>query len=242
MKHPAPYAGTTFSAPRGRSTWFAEAVLARVDAQAPLRVLDIGCGTGGHVLALAARMPRATFHGVDVSAENIAQAERSRRESAAAGRIAFACADYVRRGAETYDLIVSDSALHLIAAPTEDLFARIAADLAPGGLLIASLPDGGAYNRALWLARRALAALRGPWLDRLALALAARLYRGRHDEAFLRERIPYLYVLPRRFAGRALRTAARAQGLEWRSAERAPHASAMQPVHVLVTWQRFAHE
>lgn len=238
MSQATPFAGKTFSAQEERASWFAEAVLRRVDADRPLRVLDIGCGTGAHVFALAARTARATFHGVDVSAANIEQAERARKGRGAAERIAFSCADYMRFQGGIFDVVVSDSTLHLIPDPTEALLAKIAADLAPGGLLIATIPDGGLYNRALWLARRLLVALRGPRLDAWALALASRLYRGRHDREFLRQRIPYLYLLPHRCEGRALREVARGRGLVWRGVEPAPHDSVMQPVHVLATYQR----
>jgi len=238
MTHPSTFSATQFSAPQARSAWFADCVQRRARIDAPLRVLDIGCGTGEHVFALAERMGRATFYGVDVSAHNIDQAERARRGSAAAERISFSCADYMRCSLGAFDLIVSDSTLHLIVCATDALLAKIAADLAPGGLLIASMPDCGAYNRTLWGARRVLAALRSRWLDRMALAIAVRMYRGRYDEAFLRQRIPYLYVLPQRCQGQQFRNAARSCGLEWQDVEPAPHDSVMQPVHVLATFLR----
>ena len=238
MTQSSPFSATQFSAPQARSAWFADCVQRRARAHAPLRVLDIGCGTGEHVFALAERMSAATFHGVDVSAHNIEQAEHARRGSAAAGRISFSCADYMQCSVGVCDLIVSDSTLHLIACATDALLAKIATDLAPGGLLIASMPDCGAYNRALWGARRVLAALRSRWLDQMALAISVRVYRGRYDEAFLRQRIPYLYLLPQRCEGQAFRDAARGCGLEWQDLEQAPHDSVMQPVHVLATYRR----
>ena len=240
MTQPSPFAGAGFSAPAGRSAWFAGQVVRRVRADAPLRVLDIGCGTGEHVFALAARLPRATLHGVDVSPANIEQAERLRSASAVAGRISFSCADYLQHRAGSFDLVVSDSALHLIPGDTAALMRKIAADLAPQGLLMASLPDCGLYNRTLWGLRRMLAAMRSKWLDELALAISLRVYRGRYDETFLRQRLPYLYLLPLRCEGPVLRDVARASGLEWQGSEPAPHDSAMQPVHVLAIYRRAA--
>ncbi len=240
MTEPAPFAASDFSAPAARSRWFVDQVVRRTGADAVLRVLDVGCGTGEHVFALAEKMPHATLHGVDVSPANIEHAERARGASAAAGRISFACADYLQHHAGVFDLAISDSSLHLIAGPTPVLLQKVAADLAPNGLLVASLPDCGAYNRSLWALRRALGALRSRWLDDMALAVARRVYRGRYDEAFLRQRIPYLYLLPNRCEGPALRDAARACGLEWQGSEPAPHDSVMQPVHVLVTYRRTA--
>lgn len=240
MTRPSPFSGTSFGAPKARAAWFADCVTRRVADRRCLRVLDVGCGTGEHVFALAARMPHAAIRGVDVSAANIAQAERARSASDAADRVSFFCADYMQHHDGMFDLIVSDSTLHLIPGPTDALFAKIAADLAPDGLLIASLPDTGPYNRRLWLVRRILAALRSRWLDDLALAIAVRLYRGRHAREFLRERIPYLYLLPYRCEGPMLRDAARVSGLDWCSSEAAPHDSVMQPVHVLATYRRVA--
>jgi SAM-dependent methyltransferase len=237
---PAPFAGSSFGAPPARAAWFAAAVARRVEAGASLRVLDIGCGTGAHVFALAERMPRALFRGIDLSEANIAAAEGARGAHPAAQRVAFSCADYLRFEGGTFDLIVSDSALHLIEGPTGALLAKLAAELAAGGLLVASLPDGGPGNRALWLARRFLAAIRGPWLDAIALRIATAAYGARHDEAFLRERIPYLYLAPRRFEGPKLREQARAHGLVWRESAPAPRDSFMQPRHVLTVYGRAA--
>ncbi len=236
MSGAAPFAGSTFGAPAARAAWFADAVVRRVDAGASLRVLDIGCGTGAHVFALAERMPQASFRGIDLSAANI---ERARAGRFDAKRIEFSCADYLRFDAGPFDVIVSDSALHLIEAPTGMLLAKLAADLAPGGLLIASLPDCGPCNRMLWLVRRVLASIRGRWLDAIALRIAL-LIHGETDEAFLRERVPYLYLLPRRCEGPGLREQARAHGLAWREGEPAPHASFMQPRHLLTVYGRAA--
>ena len=88
--------------------------------------------------------------------------------------------------------------------------------------------------------RRVLGVLRSRWLDDMALGISLRVYRGRYDEALLRQRIPYLYLLPKRCEGPALRDAARACGLEWQGSEPAPHDSVMQPVHVLATYRRAA--
>ena len=84
----------------GRNLAVPEFVLGRLEetvgSLAPYRTslnrwLDIGCGTGEHVLALAARMPAATLQGVDVSPANIAIAEAARRGHAASGRISWRC-------------------------------------------------------------------------------------------------------------------------------------------------------
>jgi len=236
----SPFCAAEFRASEARAGWFAEHVLQQVRADAPLRVLDIGCGTGGHLFALASRMPLAMFDGVDVSSANIRQAQISRAASRSADRISFFCRDYLEHHAGAYDLVLSDSALHLIDGDTGSLLRKIAGEMAPHALLIATMPDCSLYNRALWGARKFLAVLRGRWLDEIALAVALRIYRGRYEESLLRQRIPYLYLLPRRCEGRALRAAADAAGLEWQKSLPAPHDSVMQPVHVISTYRRAA--
>ena len=240
MNGASPFAGELFGAQPERTAWFADAVLRRIDPSRTLRVLDVGCGIGTHVFAMATRLPSAVLRGIDISSPNIEQAERAKAGHAAADRIAFVCGDYLEHRGGAFDLIISDSSLHLIAGSTDALLDKIATDLAPGGLLIASLPNCGLPNRMLWMLRRLLAALRSRWLDELALAISVRWYRGRHDKEFLRQRIPYLYILPFRCEGQELRDAARHRGLEWCGIEAAPHDSVMQPVHVLASYRRVA--
>jgi S-adenosylmethionine-diacylgycerolhomoserine-N-methlytransferase len=64
-------------------------------------VLEIGCGTGRNLIAAAKAYPRATFHGLDVSAAMLETAGRSVARAGLAGRIHLAKADAAQFESET---------------------------------------------------------------------------------------------------------------------------------------------
>jgi len=170
-------------------------------------VLDLGCGTGSLVFLLAAALPGAMLTGLDVSAPNIrsAEARRAALDTATAARIRFEQADYPARPVSPVDAIVSDGVLHLIPGDTRALFAKLASDLRPGGLLIIGMPYACAYNYAFALLRRLLRLVRSRPLDALLLRAGRVLHGQEMDDDGLRERIPYMYIAPERLAGRRLR-------------------------------------
>ncbi len=53
-------------------------LLARIDADAPSRVADLGCGPGNSTALLAARWPSADIEGIDNSPEMLAEARASK--------------------------------------------------------------------------------------------------------------------------------------------------------------------
>jgi release factor glutamine methyltransferase len=71
--------------PRPETEHLVEAVLGRLPADQPMRILDVGTGTGAIALALAAHLPRAQVTAVDLSAEALEVA----RENAAAHGLEF---------------------------------------------------------------------------------------------------------------------------------------------------------
>ncbi|MBQ8099859.1 MAG: methyltransferase [Paludibacteraceae bacterium] len=78
-------------------------------AGAPLRILDIGTGSGLIALMLAQRYPQATVTAIDIEAGAVAQAERNFRQSPWADRLqAVHCALQDFRSADRFDLIVSN--------------------------------------------------------------------------------------------------------------------------------------
>lgn len=103
--------------------------LRRIELRDGERVLDVGCGTGTLLAAIAERAPRAKLLGVDLSPAMLAVARRKLGERAflvagEAGRLPFPD--------QRFDLVVSSSALHYWPDPEEGL-AEIARVLRPGG-------------------------------------------------------------------------------------------------------------
>jgi len=99
------------------------------------RVLDLGAGTGLFSAMILERFPKAEIHLIDASAGMLDQArERFRgNPSVTHGMADMAGADL----GGPWDLIVSALAIHhLEDRAKQDLFARIAAALRPGGLFV----------------------------------------------------------------------------------------------------------
>jgi trans-aconitate methyltransferase len=231
--------GQTFTVPPERRGHLVSVVLQRLNATRPCRVLDLGCGTGLNVLALAEALPHATITGVDFSAPSIAQAEAARRAHPAAARITLVAADYLTFQGGPYDLIVSETVLHTIPGPTDTLFSKISSELAPGGLLIYTMPTSSPANRLLAGLRWVLRASRGRATDALTLALARALHGRQYDQALLRERIPYMYLVPHRYDSPSLHTRLRDRwSIEVLATEPTPRASLAQLAHRLVVARR----
>ncbi len=68
-------------------------VNARLLADPPARIADVGCGSGWSSIALARAYPLAIVDGLDLDEDSIAQARRNAEESGLAGRITFAARD-----------------------------------------------------------------------------------------------------------------------------------------------------
>lgn len=226
------FAGKSFTAPEARARLFTEVVLRHVRPDQSLRVLDIGCGGGAALFELAKALPRAQLEGVDVSELNIRMAEATCRQLALDQRLRFVVADYMSFRAAPFDLVVSDSTLQHIAEADKRLFSKLVDDLAPRGLLIFSIPHACAYNSMLWGIRRLFRLLRSPFTDRLILAAGRLLERGRYSEQLLRERVPYMYLLPERRGGRRLnRYLQESFPFDFVAEHPVPHVSLAQPKH-----------
>ena len=94
------------------------------------RVLDVGCGHGLFPLYLAATSPERTVVGVDVDAAKLVSARRA--ADAAGLPVAFA----VEAPEGPWDAITIVDVLYLLGeGPAVDLLSRLAATLAPGGVM-----------------------------------------------------------------------------------------------------------
>ena len=201
------FRSATFNAPADRTRVMCDLVLRYVPAGRRLRILDLGCGTGALILALAETLPSASLTGLDISSASIGVAQLRRATHPAADRIVFDAADYLEYQAAPFDVIVSDGVFHLLPGPDERLFAKLARDLRPGGTLICGMPYDCAYNRVFAVVRRLLRPLRSSATD-AAILVVGRVLHGRSmDDAGLRERIQYMYTPPTRLETRELTAA-----------------------------------
>ena len=144
---------------RGRP--FAD-LLARVAADSPALVADVGCGPGNLTATLRERWPGATVVGVDSSAEMVAAA---RRDFGGDDRLTFEQAD-LREWAlpDGVDVVVCNATLQWVPEH-ERVLAAWAGALRPGAWLAAQVPGnfGAPSHRSIAEVRA-----RPRWRDRLA--------------------------------------------------------------------------
>jgi release factor glutamine methyltransferase len=85
-----------------------DAMLARHDRYAPLRILDLGTGTGAILLALLREFSGATGVGTDVSEEALLVAHWNAASTDLSARATFQQGDWTADLTGTFDLIVSN--------------------------------------------------------------------------------------------------------------------------------------
>lgn len=80
------------------------------DADSPIRILDVGCGTGVLALMMAQRFPCARIVGVELDSEATAEAAYNKSVSPWHNRIEIVNADFLEftQGEEDFDLIISN--------------------------------------------------------------------------------------------------------------------------------------
>ena len=145
-------------------------LLARVPAERPGRVIDLGCGPGNSTGLLAARWPDATLQGLDSSADMLAEARRS---GVNAEWILADLAGWQPHA--PYDVIFSNATFQWVPDQPA-LFPRLMSFLAPGGIFAFQVPVN--YDAPSHALIRETA--RGPrWRD--ALGNVREIERGRTD-------------------------------------------------------------
>jgi trans-aconitate 2-methyltransferase len=134
-------------------------LLARVPLTAPAHVVDLGCGPGNVTAILRRRFPGAQILGVDGSAAMLEKARLAVPDSR------FIEGDFSHWSPEDAapDLIYSNAALHWVGGH-ETLFPRLAALLAPGGVLAVQMP---AMHDAPLRRLQYTVAGHGPWASTL---------------------------------------------------------------------------
>ena len=134
-------------------------LMAQIPLTGPGIVYDLGCGPGTITRLLAERWPGAAVTGIDSSADMLAKARRE------APKVAFQQADIAHWSPPApADLVFSNAALHWLDDHAS-LLPRLAAQLAPGGVLAVQLPCNRDSPSHLLMDE---AAADGPWRPRLA--------------------------------------------------------------------------
>jgi len=139
--------GPAVLVPRPESETVVEAALAAVtDRRAPLRLLDLGTGSGCLLLALLAELPRASGLGIDCSAAALRIARSNAERLGLADRAAFREGDWGAGVTGPFDVIVSNPP-YVASADAASLAPEVRA-FEPAQALFAG-PDGLAAYRAL---------------------------------------------------------------------------------------------
>jgi len=118
-----------------------ELVRAAGDPLEPLRIADIGTGSGAILLALLSELPGATGVGTDISAGALRTARSNAEHLGLAGRANFVECDYCDSLAGPFDLIVSNppyivrSEINTLARDVRDYDPRRALDGGSDGLV-----------------------------------------------------------------------------------------------------------
>jgi trans-aconitate 2-methyltransferase len=107
-------------------------LIARIDATAPQRIVDLGCGTGRLTSELAVRWPKSSVIGIDRSAEMIAAAPPAGVTCQLGDIETWA-------PPEPIDVLFANASLHWIADHGR-LFPHLVSMLAPSGTLAVQMP------------------------------------------------------------------------------------------------------
>lgn len=95
--------------PRADSETLIEAVLANVDKEQHLAILDLGTGTGCLLLSLLQELPLATGTGIDISAEAIGIAQQNAESLSLARRTTFMTINWKEiNDVKMFDVVVSN--------------------------------------------------------------------------------------------------------------------------------------
>jgi trans-aconitate 2-methyltransferase len=134
-------------------------LMAQVPLTDPMRIADLGCGTGNATEVMAKRWPDAAIFAVDSSEEMLAKAETE------TGKVRWIQADVGNWAPDgPLDLIYSNAALHWLTDHAA-LFPKLVGMLTSGGVLAVQMPRN--YH-APGLALVNEVARQGPWAETLA--------------------------------------------------------------------------
>lgn len=109
---------------------------ARLRADPPARVADIGCGFGWSSISIARAYPKVRVEGFDLDGSSIDAALKNAREAGLSDRVTFELRDAAAiTSTHQYDLVTAFETIHDMADPVRSLGA-IRALAAPGGTVL----------------------------------------------------------------------------------------------------------
>jgi len=147
--------------PRPETEHLVEALLACVPHDRPLRIADVGTGSGAIAVALSYALPEAQVTGLDISEAALAIAKRNAETHHVAGRMRFLTSDVLSAVAsERFDAIVSNPP-YVAEADRASLEPQVR-DYEPSGALFAGTSGLDVYERLIPEAHAALEP--GGWL------------------------------------------------------------------------------
>ncbi|WP_119309865.1 peptide chain release factor N(5)-glutamine methyltransferase [Cohaesibacter haloalkalitolerans] len=131
--------------PRPDSETLVAGVLDRIaDKRAPLKLVDIGTGTGCLLLSLLSELPNARGVGSDISPAALAVAQENAQSLGLSGRVAFVEASYADAFAGGMDILISNPP-YLAETEMADI-ERDVADYDPLGALVSGATGLEAYE------------------------------------------------------------------------------------------------
>lgn len=147
--------------PRPETEHLVEAVLEKAPVDRPLRIVDVGTGSGAIAIALAAHRPLANVTALDISSAALDLATRNAARHGLANRIRFLASDLLSEvTAEQFDIVVSNPPY--IANGERPALGRQVRDYEPAVALFAGDTGHEIYERLIPEAKRVLRS--GGWL------------------------------------------------------------------------------
>ena len=147
--------------PRPETEHLVEALLERASRNRPLRIVDVGTGSGAIAVVLAHALPLAEVTALDLSAAALAVARRNAKAHGVAGRVRFLQSDLLSAVAgERFDAVVSNPPY--VAEADRDALAKEVRDFEPASALFAGADGLDIYKRLIPQAHDLL--VTGGWL------------------------------------------------------------------------------
>jgi trans-aconitate methyltransferase len=217
-----------------------EHVLRNIEPGRKYRILDLGCGQGDHLFNLAGQLPDAELVGVDLSELNINNAKDRAKTDPAGRNITFLLMDYLKATFDpAFDVLFADSSLQNIPASRDELFGKISRDVAPGGLLVISIPFACAFNYALWAARGIFRTVRSKPVEQFIFRVGKVIHGKDFSDEQIKARVIYMFVRTFHYDSRAFRRYLQDKcNFEFKYEEIIPHPSIAQPKHKLLVLRK----